>query len=462
MGEPHLLALDGAAYDFQAVGEFVLLRETGGAGLELQARFVPVPGAPDLSMTGAVAIALGADTLQISASAANPLLLNGTATTLADGDTLTVGAHIVTRTDNTYVVGHAGADNILDFSDTWMQFALNDGWLDLAVQLSRDLAGSVEGLLGNGNGNSDNDIALADGTPLARPLAFEDLYGQYRDDWRVSTEGQSLFTYGAGESLAGFYDPDAPGAAASLADYTAEEIATAAAAATSAGLTPGTLTFDNAVLDFLLTGNPDFFAGAGGDVFTDEGGAAVGNLQEGQARITFAVDLRDAAGRAISGADVALLSGNATAPTLALETTAGRYSGSYGSGSTGTFSVSADAADLPAGMAITITDALTALRLSLGLNPSYGTADAFDFIQADIDRSGRVTITDALQILRASLGLETTVDPGWVFVDPTADLSHISATNVKNFEVDPLDLLGDGEALTLIGLPTGNVENAIL
>lgn len=226
--------------------------------------------------------------------------------------------------------------------------------------------------------------------------------------------------------------------------------------------TGGTLTFDNAVLDFLLTGNPDFFAGAGGDVFTDEGGAAVGNLQEGQARITFAVDLRDAAGRAISGADVALLSGNATAPTLALETTAGRYSGSYGSGSTGTFSVSADAADRPAGMAITITDALTALRLSLGLNPSYGTADAFNFIQADIDRSGRVTITDALQILRASLGLETTVDPGWVFVDPTADLSHISATNVKNFEVDPLDLLGDGEALTLIGLLTGNVKNAIL
>jgi hypothetical protein len=462
MGEPHLLTLDGAAYDFQAVGEFVLLRETGGAGLELQARFIPVPGAPDLSMTGAVAIALGTDTLEISAAAATPLLLNGTATTLADGETLTVGAHIVSRTDNTYVVGHAGADNILDFSDTWMQFALNDGWLDLAVQLSRNLAGSVEGLLGNGDGNPDNDIALANGTPLARPLAFEDLYGQYRDDWRVSTESQSLFTYGAGESLAGFYDPDAPGRAASLADFTAEEIATAAAAATSAGLTPGTLTFDNAVLDFLLTGNPDFFAGAGGDVFTDEGGAAVGNLQEGQTRITFAVDLRDAAGRAISGAEVALLSGNATAPTLALETSAGRYSGSYGSGSTGTFSVSADAADRPAGMAITITDALTALRLSLGLNPSYGTADAFDFIQADIDRSGRVTITDALQILRASLGLATTVDPGWVFVDPNADLSHITATNVKNFEVDPLDLLGDGEALTLLGLLTGNVENAVL
>ena len=54
MGEPNLLTLDDAAFDFQAVGEFVLLREIGGAGLELQARFVPVPGAPDLSMTGAL------------------------------------------------------------------------------------------------------------------------------------------------------------------------------------------------------------------------------------------------------------------------------------------------------------------------------------------------------------------------------------------------------------------------
>ena len=52
--------------------------------------------------------------------------------------------------------------------------------------------------------------ALADGTVLARPLAFGDIYGQFRQDWRVTTETQSLFSYDAGESLDGFYIPDQP------------------------------------------------------------------------------------------------------------------------------------------------------------------------------------------------------------------------------------------------------------
>ena len=50
-------------------------------------------------------------------------------------------------------------------------------------------------LVGDGDGDSANDVAFGDGTIVERPFAFEDLYGQYRDDWRVADEADSLFTY---------------------------------------------------------------------------------------------------------------------------------------------------------------------------------------------------------------------------------------------------------------------------
>ena len=42
-GDPHIRTVDGKYYDFQAVGEFTLLRDT--EGLEIQVRQTPVPTA---------------------------------------------------------------------------------------------------------------------------------------------------------------------------------------------------------------------------------------------------------------------------------------------------------------------------------------------------------------------------------------------------------------------------------
>ncbi|WP_430450540.1 calcium-binding protein [Rhodophyticola sp.] len=122
--------------------------------------------------------------------------------------------------------------------------------------------GTLEGLLGDGNGDTANDVARADGTPLARPFTFAELYGAYRDDWRVDSAGESLFTYDGGESLAGFYDAAFPGALINLDTLDPATRAAAEQAAQDAGLVPGTAAYDNAVLDFALTNDASFLTSA--------------------------------------------------------------------------------------------------------------------------------------------------------------------------------------------------------
>ncbi|WP_146585251.1 nidogen-like domain-containing protein [Puniceibacterium confluentis] len=265
-GDPHISTLDGLGYDFQAVGEFVLSRTLDEpASFEIQARFVPVTGIENVSVTEAVATRLGTTTVMIDGSATGtPLFINGTAVALTDFTSVDIGNDRVYREGDTYTVVYAGDNGTIEDGDSQLIMTVIDGRVDADIRLADELGGAVEGLLGNGDGLASNDIALADGTPLARPLVFEDLYGQFRDDWRVSTTAQSLFTYEAGESPDSFYNAAVPDDIATLADLTPLQLANAIEAVTNAGVLPGTVNFNNAVLDFALTGNTSFIDSAAG------------------------------------------------------------------------------------------------------------------------------------------------------------------------------------------------------
>ncbi|MFD1508058.1 VWD domain-containing protein [Lacimonas salitolerans] len=259
-GDPHLQTLDGVGYDFQAAGEFVLLQSADAGDFMLQARMVPV--GTDVSVNQAIATNLDGTAVMVDANDATPLHIDGTATALADGESVAVGNGRVFRNGDTYVIAYPGADGVVNDGDSQVLIRVHDGRLDLDVRLNDELMGTLEGLLGDGDGNAANDIALADGTVLARPLTFAELYGAYRDDWRVDNLNQSLFTYDAGESLAGFYDASFPGALVSLDTLDPGVRAAAEAAAQDAGLVPGTQTYENAVLDFALTNDESFITSA--------------------------------------------------------------------------------------------------------------------------------------------------------------------------------------------------------
>ena len=108
---------------------------------------------------------------------------------------------------------------------------------------------------------------------------------------------------------------------------------------------------------------------------------------------------------------------------------------------------------------ITTSSALEALRLAVGLPPSWGPAEAEDYIAADFNGNGQVTAEDALDILRVSVGLTADDAPRWVFVDSEADLSEISRTNTQvepGIALDPLTAATSD--LSLTGILVGHVQ----
>lgn len=261
-GDPHLVTLDGVAYDFHAAGEFVLLRSTDDSDFEIQSRMSPVDGAENLTVNAAIALRFGGSNVMLDSTDESVFSVDGVATEIANFGSLTIGDDVVFRSNNVYIFAFSGEDGTVSDGDSHITVTVEDDRVDFAAYLNDSLLGSLEGLLGNGDGDTENDIAYADGTIVERPLAYEDLYGAYRDDWRVNDVSNSLFTYDADESLEGFYLSDYPAEIASLDDYSAEEVEAATVTLVEFGLTEGTVAFNNALIDYLATGDESYIDAA--------------------------------------------------------------------------------------------------------------------------------------------------------------------------------------------------------
>ena len=463
IGDPHLQTLDGVGYGFHAVGEYVLLRSVAGApeNFVLQARFTPAKDAngnprDDVSINEAFAMQTAGGVLQIDANDTQPLSLNGVKFDLADGDALDLGTDKLFREGNTYTLVLAGQDGAVGAGDSQISVIVREGRLDLAAAISSNLAGQVEGLLGNGDGNPANDIALADGTVLERPLAYDDLYGTYRDDWRVSDEADSLFTYDTGETLAGFYDPTKPGQVVNITDFDASARTAAQQAAQQAGLTPGSVNFDAAVLDFLVTGDQSFLEGAA-EAPKVEQAATAGALEIGQTRVALSINVGDGA-NPLSGLRVGFSPDGATAPQLANDSGNGAYVVTVGSGTGGVVNATR-AHDKQADPAVNVQDALEVLRMAVGLNPTYAAADGFDFIRADINGDGRVTVDDALEVLRYAVGLQVDHAPRWVVLSDTVDIGAQTKDSVSYETGVAVAALTENDSINLQAILLGNLDD---
>ncbi|WP_181861785.1 VWD domain-containing protein [Haloplanus salinus] len=258
-GDPHLTTYDGVAYDFQAAGEFVLTNDTDGSP-HVQARLRPVAGR-DVSVISAVATEINGTEITIDARDQQTLTVDGTARSLETGDSLTVEDGEIFRTPDRYVVVYPGEDNKVDDGDSRLEVTVVDNRLDVVVKPNRTAVDSMRGLLGSPDGNTSNDIALADGTALSTSPSFEALYGQYREDYRVTAEN-SLFDYDDGESAAAFYDADYPSERVTVNDLPDDDRREAIDAALNAGLEPGTASFRDAVIDYALTGDRSYIESA--------------------------------------------------------------------------------------------------------------------------------------------------------------------------------------------------------
>ncbi|WP_080639371.1 VWD domain-containing protein [Teredinibacter turnerae] len=276
-GDPHLLTFDGSFYDFQDSGEYTLVKSTDSEhAFTIQAR----QEAWDLgdsdgelfSVNTAIATQLGntrvgfytRGSLEFDLTTSGldafeytnelPVLwVEEEAYFMPPNSVMLVEDGIIIRdgySDN-YTVVNAYGDN---FTVNIHENHIN---LGAGVSSLRE-SGSVEGLLGNCDGDSSNDFILDDGTPLGSSISNATLYNVFGEDWRIE-QSESLFLYGNGQDTNSFDNPNFDSnAIKTLADFDPADVAAAETAAAAEGFDPNSDIFDAVVLDFLVMGYVEY------------------------------------------------------------------------------------------------------------------------------------------------------------------------------------------------------------
>ena len=249
-GDPHLCTHDRLMYDFQGVGEFVLSKTKD---FEAQARFIPVGESRLVSVNGAVAARFGDDRVALYAGQPVRLSINGNEIEepLDIGESFSLPSGLrVEREKQWYRFSNA------TYAVEAMANANRLGTILVRVPKG---SGAV-GLLGDRDGERDNDIRTPAGESFAKPLQHGDLYGKFGNAWRVTGE-TSLFDYLKGESAETFADLRYPERASAVRNVSAETRKKAEAVCRQAGVN-NAFKLEDCIFDIAVTGDETFAADA--------------------------------------------------------------------------------------------------------------------------------------------------------------------------------------------------------
>ncbi len=244
-GDPHLTTFDGFNYDFQAAGEFTLVRATDG--MEIQVRYEPI--SETVSVTTAVAIRVGEHRIGIYRDGKR-LLVDGAPVA---GQADLPGAKVANDERRALIT----LEDQSKVSVMWAGRMLN-----ASVTLMPARAGKVEGLLGNYDTDDKNDLRPRGvSEPIDRgKLTRELLYERFGDSWRIE-QRHTLFDYQAGQSTATFTDRAMPKVLDGNGMLTARQRTEATAACRAAGVIHARVLAE-CIVDVGLTGDRSFAAEA--------------------------------------------------------------------------------------------------------------------------------------------------------------------------------------------------------
>lgn len=218
-GDPHIVTIDGLAYDFQSAGEFVLLR---GQNLEIQARQTAIgtdgPLGPNahtglsscVSLNTAAAVRVNGHRITYQPNSSGEpdpqglqLRINGNLSRMSnEGIILDSGERIIqTSAPGGIQIQAPGGTLIVVTPNWWPHYKV--WYLDIDIRHARATEG-VMGAVPVGNWLP----ALPDGTlmgPRPRDLhqRYVDLYDKFENAWRV-TDATTLFDYALDTSTATF------------------------------------------------------------------------------------------------------------------------------------------------------------------------------------------------------------------------------------------------------------------
>jgi hypothetical protein len=270
-GEPHITTTNAARYDFQAAGEFTLLRNAGG--LEIQVRHTPIATKPNpaderaacVSINSAVAARVGSHRVTYEPNLSGmpdpsglQLRVDGALTDLSERGIDLGNRGRITRTN-------VSGGLRIDSPDGTYLFLTPGWWADQGkwyINIDAALAGEAVGIAG-AIGSDTWLPALPNGSSMG-PMPgtshdrYVDLNQKFADAWRV-TDANSLFDYGPGTSTSTFTNRSWPAErppcevpGTTPAEPIAENLARAACQAVRGGENA------NCVYDVMVTGNPGF------------------------------------------------------------------------------------------------------------------------------------------------------------------------------------------------------------
>ncbi|MEM1006864.1 MAG: dockerin type I domain-containing protein, partial [Pseudomonadota bacterium] len=107
---------------------------------------------------------------------------------------------------------------------------------------------------------------------------------------------------------------------------------------------------------------------------------------------------------------------------------------------------------------ITALDALQVLRISVGLDPTWGPAASENLIAADITQDGTVNALDALSILQAAVGQPSAHEAKWIFLDADQDLSAITRNTVSYDTGADVTIVDGAFSVDMTSILLGNLE----
>lgn len=270
-GDPHIQTFDGYKYDLQSVGEFVLCRSLDG-NFEVQTRQAVV--SEKVSMNSACAINMVGDHISVEAAPV-PNMFNQII--IVNGEEIEFEQ---TYTTARGVVIKKGAGHLSVLSPIGEKVLItptNSGkYMSVVPTIIEGGNVEYEGLLGNADGNTSNDLKV-DGSILPAYPSFytmEDLknggkisnstaiaekanqksialgFGNY---WRITNE-TSLFSYGKGRDTEWYTDLSYPRVHATISDHDEASVKNAQNVCEKAGVSSGDM--QGCMTDVLLTGDP--------------------------------------------------------------------------------------------------------------------------------------------------------------------------------------------------------------